>query len=221
MLEEYDEMDENELADIMDTAHDFNVPNEANRNDDKANAPPVFENEEEEIVFEDENNEAITVDNNTVDDDEDYEDSNQEDEPLEADEENPDEDPNLRRTALVRTPNPRYGYQHLSANVTQTEEYMNETASIIAYVMCHFKVTMVGMNDVEAYSFLQTYSLNQGLKKFGEQGRKAAHKEIEQLHDRVVFKPIHIKDMTALERKRAMESLIFLAESTAVTQLVT
>jgi hypothetical protein len=54
--------------------------------------------------------------------------------------------------------------------------------------------------------------LNQGLKKFGEQGRKAAHKEMKQLHDRVVFKPIHIKDMTVLERKRAMESLIFLAK---------
>jgi hypothetical protein len=212
MLEEYDEMDENELADIMETAHDFNVPNEANRNGDDANAPPVFENEEEEIVFEEENNEEISVDDDTVDDDEDYEDSDQEDEPLEADEEIPDGDPNLRRADRVRTPNPRYGYQHLSADVTQTEEYTNETASVIAYVMSHFNQTMVGMNDIEAYSFLQTYSLNQGLKKFGEQGRKAAHKEMKQLHDRVVFKPIHIKDMTALERKRAMESLIFLAE---------
>jgi hypothetical protein len=78
--------------------------------------------------------------------------------------------------------------------------------------MCHYNDTMAGMNDVEAYSFIQTYSLNKGLKKFGELGQKAVHKEMQQLNDCVVFKPIHIKDMTALERKRAMESLIFLAE---------
>jgi hypothetical protein len=78
--------------------------------------------------------------------------------------------------------------------------------------MCHFNDTMSGMTDVEAYSFAQTYSLNKGLKRFGELGRKAAHKEMQQLNDRVVFKPIRVKDMTILERKRAMESLIFLTE---------
>jgi hypothetical protein len=71
---------------------------------------------------------------------------------------------------------------------------------------------MVGMNDIETFSFLQTYSLNQGLKRFGERGRKVAHKEVRQLHDRVVSEPIHIKEMTTLERKRSMENLIFLAE---------
>jgi hypothetical protein len=35
---------------------------------------------------------------------------------------------------------------------------------------------------------------------------------MKQLHDRVVFKPIHIEELTELERKRAMESLIILVE---------
>jgi hypothetical protein len=78
--------------------------------------------------------------------------------------------------------------------------------------MTHYNYTMAGMNDIETFSFLQTYSLNQGLKRFGERGRKMAHKEVRQLHDRVVFEPIHIEDMTTLERKRGIESLIFLAE---------
>jgi hypothetical protein len=78
--------------------------------------------------------------------------------------------------------------------------------------MTHLNYTMAGMNDLQTFSFLQTYSLNQGLKRFGERGRKSAHKEVRQLHHKVVFEPIHIKDMTPLERKRAMESLIFLAE---------
>jgi hypothetical protein len=33
-----------------------------------------------------------------------------------------------------------------------------------------------------------------------------------QLHERAVFKPIRVDDMTQIKRKRAMESLIFLVE---------
>jgi hypothetical protein len=78
--------------------------------------------------------------------------------------------------------------------------------------MTHYNYTMAGMSGIATFSFLQTHSLNQDLKRFDERGRKAAHKEVRQLHYRVVFEPIHIEDMTTLERKRSMESLIFLAE---------
>ena len=33
---------------------------------------------------------------------------------------------------------------------------------------------------------------------------------MKQLHDRAVFEPIRIEDLTEIERRRAMESLIFL-----------
>ena len=36
---------------------------------------------------------------------------------------------------------------------------------------------------------------------------------MKQLQDRIVFKPIHVKDLPHLESKRAMESLLFLVES--------
>jgi hypothetical protein len=68
------------------------------------------------------------------------------------------------------------------------------------------------MTDDEAYSFIQTYSLKKGIEKFGTKGKEAAHKEMQQLHDRTVFVPIKITEMKAQERKRAMESLIFLVE---------
>jgi hypothetical protein len=191
ILEEYDGMDENGMTDIMDAPHGFNVPNEANRN--------------EETIVEQDNDKEVDED----DDDSDYEDSEADDESLTANEEEK-ANPTLRRTDRVRTPNPRY--QHLHANKEQLEEYNQDITQVIGYVMTHFKYTMAGMNDIQTFSFLQTYSLNQGLKIFGKRGRKAAHKEVRQLHDRVVFEPIHIEDMTPLERKRAMESLIFLAE---------
>ena len=78
--------------------------------------------------------------------------------------------------------------------------------------MCHYNNKIASTNDKEAYSFIQTYSLKQGIKKFGEQGKKAASKEMKQLHDRVVFEPIAVSDLTREEHKKAMESLIFITE---------
>ena len=87
-------------------------------------------------------------------------------------------------------------------------EYSMETAKIIA-------TKIVAMNDMAMsnnYSFAETYSLNKGLKKFGERGYEAALNEMKQLHERGVFAPRDIKTLTQQERRRAMESLIFLAE---------
>ena len=58
-------------------------------------------------------------------------------------------------------------------------------------------------------SFVETYNLNKGIRKFGERGEKAAYKE---LHDRVCFRPINPSTMTPTERRRALESLLFLVE---------
>jgi hypothetical protein len=62
------------------------------------------------------------------------------------------------------------------------------------------------------HQFAQTYSLKKGIKEFGKRGHKAAHKEMKQLQDRVVFIPIFIEQLTHIERKQALESLIFLTE---------
>ena len=59
---------------------------------------------------------------------------------------------------------------------------------------------------------LQTYSLKKGLEKFGVRARQAAYKEMKQLHKRIVFKPVKVENLTVQERKRAMESLMFLVE---------
>jgi hypothetical protein len=78
MVEEYDEMDENELADLGEEAHGFNVPNERNRTEQQ----PVFNNEEEEHVFEEPNDDHAS--------DEEYKDSDESDESLDADAEEED-----------------------------------------------------------------------------------------------------------------------------------
>ena len=54
--------------------------------------------------------------------------------------------------------------------------------------------------------------MKQGLKKYGKQGYNAAYGEMKQLHDCICFKPININSLTPEERKKALESLIFLTE---------
>ena len=62
------------------------------------------------------------------------------------------------------------------------------------------------------HKFIVTYSLKKGLKEFGKKGYDAAFGEIKQLHDRVVFRPVNVSDLSPQEKKRALESLIFLVE---------
>jgi hypothetical protein len=74
---------------------------------------------------------------------------------------------------------------------------------------------MIGFNNMMVnnhYSFVETYSLKRGLKKFGKQGYDAAYNEMKQLHDRAVFVPRRVSELTQQEKRRAMESLIFLTE---------
>jgi len=189
--EMYDDIDENEIADIMEETNQFNIPHEMEQNN--------------ELIEEDENEEEDIVEVN--EDDEDNLDEAIEDQEASEDHE---DIPSLRRSTRVRVPNPRY--QHLQTTMDQEEQYTLDSARIIATTIVHYNLMMAGMSTNDAYNFIQTYSLKQGLKKFGDRGKAAALKEMKQLHDRTVFEPIHVHEMTTIERKRAMESLIFLTE---------
>ena len=54
------------------------------------------------------------------------------------------------------------------------------------------------------------FILQKGLSKFGEEGVAAAKKECSQMHSRVCFKAIAVNKLTQLERRRAMEGIMFL-----------
>jgi hypothetical protein len=216
--EDYDEMDANELADILQETNEFQNPHEPEETEETNEIAPEEQEEEHEIMFEQappHEVEEVQQDEPLFEDyeDEDYEFQEEEDISLEADDiDGEEEEANQgnRRTGRVRVPPRRF--QHLQARKNQTEEYGEESAHIIAKTMHHYNTALAGMNDLQACSFLQTYSLKQGIQKFGDKGKAAAKKELGQLHGRVVFEPISVQDMTELEKKRAMESLIFLNE---------
>ncbi len=205
-------MDENELADILQETNEYQIPHEAGT---QANASEDHQEDEQEIVFEAAANadEDIQVDEVFEDDeDEEYEPDDEEDIALEADDDDGEEEDQQGKRRSERVRVPPQSWQHLHARKEQTEQYSSESAQIIAMTMLHYNTALAGMDDLQACSFLQTYSLKQGIKKFGKRGVAAAHKEIKQLHDRVVFEPISVDEMTSVERKRAMENLIFLNE---------
>jgi hypothetical protein len=56
------------------------------------------------------------------------------------------------------------------------------------------------------------YSLKKGLKKFQKVGEAAVSKELEQLHMRETFTPQHSNDLSDSQKRKALESLMFLKE---------
>jgi hypothetical protein len=90
---------------------------------------------------------------------------------------------------------------HLQTQSTESQQYSLDSAKVIAN-------TITTIN----HQFAQTYSLMKGIKEFGDKGCQAAHNEMKQLHNCIVFNPITIEELLTLERRRAMESLIFLTE---------
>mmetsp|Transcript_26671 Transcript_26671/g.56142 ORF Transcript_26671/g.56142 Transcript_26671/m.56142 type:complete len:625 (+) Transcript_26671:3224-5098(+) len=55
-------------------------------------------------------------------------------------------------------------------------------------------------------------SIRQGLKQFGSRGKEAVTKELNQIHLRDTFTPKTLPELTPLQRRRALESLLFLEE---------
>ena len=56
------------------------------------------------------------------------------------------------------------------------------------------------------------YLMNVGIKKFKEKGEAGVTKELTQMHDMNVFRPIEVESLTYDEKKKALSLLMFLKE---------
>ena len=86
-------------------------------------------------------------------------------------------------------------------------EYTYNSAKVITALLNH----LIRKSE-NNFQFIQTYSLSKGIKKFGKQGWDAAFKEMKQLNDREVFEPIDVSKLSTMDKKKALESLIFLVQ---------
>jgi hypothetical protein len=70
------------------------------------------------------------------------------------------------------------------------------TAQVIAKTMDYLNNLVLTTIKDGKYSFLVTYSLKKGLKKYGKKGYDAAFGEMKQLHDHIAFRPVDVNDLT-------------------------
>ena len=57
-------------------------------------------------------------------------------------------------------------------------------------------------NNLTGVCNTNTYNLKQGILKYGKKGKDAINKELSQLHNREVFKPIMISDLIKEEQEK-------------------
>ena len=104
--------------------------------------------------------------------------------------------------------------QHLHVSEEQAIEYDDDIAQYAAMLLQSLQegVKVKSKKPSRKANLLVNYSLGQGIKKFRHRGFDAAKGEMKQLHDRSCWKPISVQTLTPTERKKALESLIFLVE---------
>ena len=122
-------------------------------------------------------------------------------------------EPYQTRAGHTTKPIDRLGFNqcHLMMQGHKATAYTVEEAKVMAHTINHLNM-VARDSEHKHHSFVETYSLKHGLKKFGNAGCEAALKEMMQLHERAAFVPIDVSELTPAECRRAMDSLIFLVE---------
>ena len=88
---------------------------------------------------------------------------------------------------------------------------VSQTYEKIEYTSMEAKIMVITINEinnkytVKRSSFMETFSLKQGIKKFGQKGYKVTYHEIIYLHQRTCFKPIKVAGLNPIDRKRELE----------------
>ena len=210
----------NETDKTTNDEQDNEPDNEPNDNEPDDNEPNIIPDDEPN------NNEGQRATNQTMEEQEDIE---EQEIVFESDDEIEDaplfedygelQEPVLRRsTRETRSPvdyKPTFEgqkYQHLHVQTEDNTVHYDSVRATVAAMAIHKLNLMQAKANKQGVSLVETYSLKKGLKKFGKRAEQSETKEMKQLHNRVCFRPINPTEMTADERKKAMESLIFLTE---------
>jgi hypothetical protein len=138
------------------------------------------ENDGDENIPHEENNDNEETVVETVDDDDDNQPINQ-----------PNNQPNNAR--LMEAMEAKYGPRN-SAHTLRPRRPRDYS---------HLHTTLEG-------TVMTQHSMKKGLKIFGEAGTAAVLQELKQLHDRKVLEPTNAHQMTPIEKKRALQYLMFL-----------
>ena len=92
------------------------------------------------------------------------------------------------------------------------ETYSEDLAQVMAHFITEINYRATAVSHHKENVFAQQHLLPKGLKIYGDKAREAAYKEMDQLHGRAVFKPVHVSDLTESEKAKAQGSLMFITE---------
>jgi hypothetical protein len=178
----HDDIDPNEIANILNEEPIQAQLTESNRNDTQEE---IYQPEEEYDTNDSEHAEG-SPDNNQTDEENDNNQSEEENE-NEEDEIPAPPPQQMRRSARTAKPTAKYltyvgGNYSQIADRTQETEYTEDEAKILATIMDEFNERINISKEEYGNQFAVTYSLNKGMKQFGEAGRNSVLKEMKQLH---------------------------------------
>ena len=156
---------------------------------------------------------------------------------VEEDDENEEEvepiSDGTRKSGRVKVPNRKYEDYELYITVAEEEDFLlatseeefdeleeidtkinDKTLSEVAhYIMVHYAEKEIIKKRKKKYKPKDgQYTLDAGLKKFGDKGEIAVTKELRQFNTYNVFEPLEADSLSDEEKKSALSSLIFLKE---------
>jgi hypothetical protein len=139
-----------------------------------------------------------------------------------TEESNNNQEPPNRRSKRIKEKRQKQTAEqiHNMNDIAEKENYMktmdydeNEAKAPIAMIMMQICERVSISTKIEyGQQHVVTYSLQQAIKKFGQNGWKAGFDKMKELHDRICFAPIDWKTLTPEEKKGALESLIFITQ---------
>lgn len=163
------------------------------------------------IISDDDQDTASTDDDDDVDvptDESSSDDDNDDDD----DDEPPDESRPTRRNAGR---NSRYNDYHLFTTAAEDEFLIDDDqmATVCHFLMLHYSDPIRRQQVTRKKGKkANVFSLNAGLKRFGERGETAVAKELNQFNLLDTFTPLDPATLTYEQRRHALASLIFLTE---------
>ena len=120
-----------------------------------------------------------------------------------SDEEDEEERPNIRSSSRANMGVPESKYEPSMKGQSYAQCKPEGKQELVSKIMA---------KTIKKLCFVETFTLKQAIKKYGEKGANSGIKEMKQLHDRMVFYPRKKEDMTKEELNKAMQSLLFFVE---------
>ena len=204
------ESDDSSLAEVeynqnpYDDDENYDSDYEDSENEDETLSYDSDENEDESSVSSYESWTHVDRDEDVSEDemDEDSDESNNTDEDSAA-EEDEEEQPTVRTSTRSNMGVPESRYEPSMKGQSYAQYEPEQEHELISKIMA---------KTIEKLCFVETFTLKQAIKKYGDKGEKSGVKEMKQLHDRMTFHPRKKEDLTEEEIDKAMQSLLFFVE---------